>query len=82
MPEYEVHAPDVRDVDVIYRETDRLYYEFARGCGLSTVAFWSLVSVVVGDMAQVLEGTALRDPLPREPISSSVATPAPGESSP
>lgn len=37
--------PDVRDVDVIYRETDRLYYEVARGCGLSTTAFWSLVTI-------------------------------------
>lgn len=38
-------VPNVRDVDVIYRETDRLYYEVARGCGLSTTAFWSLVTI-------------------------------------
>lgn len=38
--------PDVRDIDVIYRETDRLYYEVARGCGLSLTAFWSLVAIV------------------------------------
>lgn len=41
-----IHAPCVRDIDVIYRETDRLYYEFARDCGLSTIAFWSLVKVI------------------------------------
>lgn len=40
-------VPSVRDIDLIYRETDRLYYEFARDCGLSTSAFWSLVSIVV-----------------------------------
>lgn len=38
-------VPNVRDVDVIYRETDRLYYEVARGCGLSETAFWSLVKI-------------------------------------
>lgn len=47
VPNVSVHDPTVRDIDLIYRETDRLYYEFARDCGLSTSAFWSLVSIVV-----------------------------------
>lgn len=42
----ETNAPNVRDIDVIYRETDRLYYGVARGCGLSPTAFWSLVDIV------------------------------------
>lgn len=40
-------VPSVRDLDVIFRETDHLYYEVARGCGLSNAAYWSLVSVVI-----------------------------------
>lgn len=36
--------PTARDIDIIYKETDRLYYRFAHGCGLSDSAFWLLVS--------------------------------------
>lgn len=35
-----------RDIDILYRETDRLYYEIARGCGLSDTAYWLLYEVV------------------------------------
>lgn len=37
--------PLVGDIDVIYRETDRLYHLVARGCGLSDAAYWTLVKV-------------------------------------
>ena len=40
-------VPSVRTIDSIFRESDRLYYEVARGCGLSNAAFWSLVSIVI-----------------------------------
>ncbi len=29
-------------LDYLYNTVDKLYYEFARGCGLSTCAFWML----------------------------------------
>ncbi len=35
-----------RSIDALFRESDRLYYEVSRGCGLSEAAYWSLVSVV------------------------------------
>ena len=35
----------VRDLDVLYQETDRLYYLLARGCGLSESAYWTLYDV-------------------------------------
>lgn len=45
--------PDVRDIDVLYRESDRLYYELARGCGLSDAAYWVLYEIVYcGGQAQ------------------------------
>lgn len=40
------HAPTARDLDVLYRESDRLYYELARGCGLSDAAYWMLYEIV------------------------------------
>lgn len=45
MPEEERHLTS-RDIDILYRETDRLYYELARGCGLSDTAYWMLYEVV------------------------------------
>lgn len=38
--------PDARDLEVLYRATDRLYYEMARDCGLSDTAYWVLYEVV------------------------------------
>ena len=40
------HTPTARDLDVLYRESDRLYYELARGCGLSDAAYWMLYEIV------------------------------------
>ncbi len=45
----------VRDLDCIYRETDKLYYRFARSCGLSESAYWVLYGVVVGGGSEVAE---------------------------
>lgn len=39
-------GPTARDIDVLYRESDRLYYELARGCGLTDTAYWILYQVV------------------------------------
>lgn len=39
--------PCARDIDVIYRETNRLYYEIARGCGISETAMWMLYFILV-----------------------------------
>ena len=38
---------NAREIDILYRESDKLYYEFARGCGLSETAYWILYAVEV-----------------------------------
>lgn len=51
----EAGAPtSARELDVFFRATDKLYYEFARGCGLSDCAYWILYAMVVegGSLAQ------------------------------
>ena len=39
--------PTVRDMDIVYQEVERLYYEISKGCGLSETAYWILVDIVV-----------------------------------
>ena len=36
---------DPRELDCMYKEADRVYYLFARDCGLSTCAYWMLYDV-------------------------------------
>ena len=40
-----------RELDVLYRESDKIYYEFARGCGLSETAYYA-VEVSGGTVTQ------------------------------
>ena len=43
-----------RALDALYQKTDKVYYEFARGCGLSETAYWILYAIEVsgGHVAQ------------------------------
>lgn len=43
-----------RELDALYQKTDKIYYEFARGCGISETAYWILYCVEVsgGSVAQ------------------------------
>ena len=34
-----------RVIDVLYRESDKLYYELARDCGLSETAYWIIYAL-------------------------------------
>lgn len=36
-----------REMDVLYRESDKLYYELARNCGISETAYWILYAIEV-----------------------------------
>ena len=38
-------AVDVTDLDLVYREIDKLYARLARGCGLSDCAYWILYAI-------------------------------------
>ena len=50
----EAEAVSARELDALYQKTDKIYYEFARGCGLSETAYWILYAVEVsgGSAAQ------------------------------
>ena len=50
----EAEAASARELDALYQKTDKIYYEFARGCGLSETAYWILYAVEVsgGSVAQ------------------------------
>ena len=41
-----------REMDVLYRESDKLYYELARNCGLSETAYWIAIEVSGGSITQ------------------------------
>ena len=45
-----------RALDALYQKTDKVYYELARGCGLSETAYWILYAVEVsgGQAAQAV----------------------------
>lgn len=36
---------DPRELDYLYKEADRIYYGFARRCGLSTCAYWMMYDI-------------------------------------
>ena len=36
-----------RALDALYQKTDKVYYELARGCGLSETAYWILYAIEV-----------------------------------
>ena len=64
-------SSSVRSIDALFRESDRLYYEVSRGCGLSMAAYWSLVSVVTHDgatQAQIAEDMTMS----RQTVNSAV----------
>lgn len=50
----EAETASARELDALYQKTDKIYYEFARGCGLSETAYWILYAVEVsgGSVAQ------------------------------
>ena len=50
MPALHDAAPtDPRELDCLYKEADRIYYGFARRCGLSTCAYWMMYDIERGE---------------------------------
>ena len=43
----EPEVVSARELDVLYQKTDKIYYELARGCGLSETAYWILYALEV-----------------------------------
>lgn len=65
-------VPSVRDVDAIYRESDRLYYGVARDCGLSIASFWALVTIVINGGATTQAAIANEYFYSRQTVNSAV----------
>lgn len=40
-------ADDLRELDCLYRQIDKVYYEFARECGLSSCAYWMMYDLLL-----------------------------------
>lgn len=43
----ESEPTSARQLDALYQKTDKVYYELARGCGLSETAYWILYAIEV-----------------------------------
>ena len=65
-------VPTVRDMDIVYQEVDRLYYEISKGCGLSETAYWILVDIVVAGGSCPQGSIATCHSLSRQTVSSAM----------
>lgn len=64
--------PTVRDMDIVYQEVERLYYEISKGCGLSETAYWILVDIVVAGGSCPQGSIATCHSLSRQTVSSAM----------
>ena len=64
--------PTVRDMDIVYQEVERLYYEISQGCGLSETAYWILVDIVVAGGSCPQGSIATCHSLSRQTVSSAM----------
>lgn len=62
--------PTSRDIEVIYQETDRLYYKLARGCGLSETAYWILYDIVMAGGSASQRAIAQEHSMSRQTVNS------------
>ena len=72
-----VHTPDVptvRDLDIVYQEVGRLYYEISRGCGVSETAYWILVDIVIAGGSCPQGSIVSSYSLSRQTVSSAMKT--------
>lgn len=64
--------PTVRDMDIVYQEVQRLYYEISKGCGISETAYWILVDIVVAGGSCLQGSIATCHSLSRQTVSSAM----------
>lgn len=65
-------APSVADLDMLYKETDRLYVELSRGSGLSACAYWVMYAIEVGGGTVTQRQIIDRIYYPKQTVSSAV----------
>lgn len=64
----------VRQLDALYQKTDKVYYELARGCGLSETAYWILYAVEVSGGAISQARIAEEFSYSRQTVNSALKT--------
>ena len=73
----ETNEPEVtsaRQLDVLYQKTDKVYYELARGCGLSETAYWILYAVEVSGGSATQARIAEEFSYSRQTVNSALKT--------
>lgn len=65
-------APSVADLDMLYKETDRLYVELSRGSGLSACAYWVMYAIEVGGGTVTQRQIIDRIYYPKQTVNSAV----------
>ena len=63
-----------REMDVLYRESDKLYYELARNCGLSETAYWILYAIEVSGGSITQREIASNFSYSKQTVSSALKT--------
>ena len=63
-----------RQLDALYQKTDKVYYELARGCGLSETAYWILYAVEVSGGAISQARIAEEFSYSRQTVNSALKT--------
>lgn len=63
-----------RALDVLYQKTDKVYYELARGCGLSETAYWILYAIEVSGGSATQARIADEFSYSRQTVNSALKT--------
>ncbi len=72
--EREPELTSARQLDALYQKTDKVYYELARGCGLSETAYWILYAVEVSGGAISQARIAEEFSYSRQTVNSALKT--------
>lgn len=67
-------AVDVTDLDLVYREIDKLYARLARGCGLSDCAYWILYAIEAEGERATQRDIARHISHPKQTVNSATRT--------
>ena len=70
----EPEVTSARALDVLYQKTDKIYYEFARGCGLSEMAYWILYALEVSGGSVTQSTIAEEFSYSKQTVNSSLKT--------
>ena len=70
----EPEVTSARALDVLYQKTDKIYYEFARGCGLSETAYWILYALEVSGGSVTQSAIAEEFSYSKQTVNSALKT--------